>query len=183
VITDIVVRTGGLLHQEEKVVPVELIDETAADKILMHKKAGSLEGFPPFEEMRLISEHGVLGQDAASGVKPPIGSMPGVGTPMAPVSHEQIVTRKEQNIPEGTIAMKVGAKVTSADRKYIGNVDCVIAEPFMDQVTHLQVSKGLLAKESNLIPIQWVLRMGEDKVHLRVSKQSIDESTEIPIAG
>ena len=183
VITDIVVRTGGLLNQEEKVVPVELIDETAADKILLHEKAGDLEGFPPFEERRLISEHGVRGQDAASGVKPPMGSMPVVGAPMAPVPNEQIVTRIEQNIPEGTVAMKVGAKVTSADQKHIGNVDCVVAEPFMDQITHLQVSKGLLMKETSLIPVRWVLRMGEDKVYLRVSKDSIAEVTEPPMAG
>jgi uncharacterized protein YrrD len=184
VITDLVVRTGNLLCQEEKIVPVELIVEPAEDKILLHEEAGELEGFPPLEERHLVGEHGNWDQESPAGNIPPVpAGMPAAGVPVAPVSNEQLVTRLEQNIPEGTVAMKLGAKVASSDDKHIGNVERVLAEPIMGQITHLYVSKGLLVRAASLIPIQWVLRMGEDKVHLRLSKEAIEESNEIPFAG
>jgi len=183
-ITDIVVRTGGLLKPEEKIVSVELIIETAEDKILLHEEAGELEGFPPLEEERVVGEHGVQSQESPPrNISTGFSGFPVVGKPVAPASNEQIVTRLEQNIPEGTVAMKLGAKVTSADEKHIGNVESVLAEPFMAQITHLYVSRGLLIRAANIIPIQWVLRMGEDAIHLRLSKESIEESTETPVAG
>ena len=184
VITDIVVRIGGILRQEERIVPIELIVETAENKILLHEDAGELNGFPPLEEKRLVGEHGRREHGSHSGNMPAgLGGMPVVGTPVAPASNEQIVTRLEQNIPEGTVAMRMGAKVTSADDKHIGNVERVLAEPFMAQITHLYVSSGLLVKSASLIPIDWVLRIGEDAVHLRVSKESVEESADTPIAA
>ena len=85
VIVDLVVRTGGLLNQEEKIVPVELVVETAEDKILLHEDAGELEGFPPLEEMRMISEHGVQTQESLRENIPTTtyGGFPAVGTPVA----------------------------------------------------------------------------------------------------
>jgi uncharacterized protein YrrD len=186
VITDIVVRTGGLMHNEEKVVSVEWIDETAEDKILLHQDAGELDGCPPLEERRLVGEHGYQSRKSASGYMAPVvggDGMPIVGSPMTPFANEQIVTQIEQNIPEGTVAMKLGAKVTSADDEYVGNVEAVLAEPLIGQIAFLQVSKGLLVKDINLIPIEQVLRLGEETVHLRVSKESVEESLEAPIAG
>lgn len=183
-ITDLVVRTGGLLGHEEKIVPIELVVETAEDKILLHEDAGDLEGFPPLEEKRLVSEHGAQGRESSPGrISPVFGALPEVGTPVVRASNPQIVTRLEFNIPEGTIPMKFGAKVTSADAEDMGNVDRVLAEPFMAKITHLYVSKGLLIKEADLIPIEWVLRIGEDMIHLRLNKDAVEETTAPPVAG
>lgn len=184
VIVDLVVRTGGLLSQEEKIVPVELVVETAEDKILLHEDAGELEGFPPLEEMRMVSEHGDQTSESLHENIPTTtyGGFPAVGTPVAaPASKEQVIIRPEQNIPEGTVAMKVGAKVISADDKHIGNVESILAEPFMAQITRIYVSKGLLVKDTNVIPSQWILSMSEDTIHLRRNKAAIEEAEEATI--
>jgi len=184
VITDVVVRAGGLFSQEEKVVPVELIVETAGDKILMHEAAGDLTDFPPFEEDRIVDEKGNKVASSSEGSLPPIViGFPVPASPVMQVPGGKIVTRKEKNIPDGTVAMKEGAAVISADDKQVGKVESVLAEPLMDQITHFVISSGLLAMESKLIPIRWVMRVGEDAIHLRMEKSDVENLVEEPVAG
>jgi uncharacterized protein YrrD len=184
VITNVVVRTGNLIKHEEKVVSLNLVAETADNQILLHEEAGDLEGFPPFEERRLVNEHGSTDNPSPSQSTPSM--MPGfsvMGTPVVispPV--EPIVTRIEQNIPDGNVAMKEGARVISADGKQVGAVERVLADPIEEQVTYLQVSSGLLVKDIKLIPFHWVLSVGEDEVHLRVSRDSVETMSDLPIA-
>jgi sporulation protein YlmC with PRC-barrel domain len=184
VITDVVVRTGSLINREEKVVPLALVVETADDQILLREEAGDLEAFPQFEEERVVNEYGGMNIKSSSTANLPAGvDHLAVGAPLLQTSSEQIVTRLEQNIPEGTVAMKEGARVIAADGKQVGNVERVLAEPQMEQITHLLVSSGWFTKETKLIPVAWVRRMGEDVVHLRVGKDSVRDLAEAPLAG
>jgi uncharacterized protein YrrD len=181
VVTNVVVRTGNLIKHQEKVVPINLVAETADNQILLHEEAGDLKGFPSFEERRLVDEHGGTDNPSPTQNTPPVvaGFM---GTPMISSPVRPIVTRIEQNIPEGTVAMKEGARVISADGKQVGAVERVLADPIEEQVTYLQVSKGLLVKDMKLVPIHWVLSVGEDEVHLRVSRDSVETMNELPVA-
>jgi len=183
VITDVVVRTGTLINHEEKVVPIALVVETADDQILLREEAGDLEAFPQFEEERVVNEHGGMNRSSSPSNLPAGVDHLAVGAPLLRTPNEQIVTRIEQNIPEGTVAMKEGAKVIAADGKQVGNVERVLAEPEMEQITHLLVSSGWFNKGSKLIPVAWVMRMGEDTVHLRVGKDSVENLAETPLAG
>lgn len=173
VLTDIVVRTGTLFNQEEKVVPVGLIDETAEAQIVLREEAGMLEGCPPFKESHLVSEH--PGPTSSTQNKPQVMTeFPMFGTPLEPSQNEQVITRIEQNIPDGTVAMKEGAQVVTAEGKNVGSVERILVDPAVDQITHLLVSKGFIVKDTKLIPIQWVMILGENEVHLRVKKDSVD---------
>lgn len=183
-LTDIVVRTGSMLNHEEKVVPVELISETTEEQIVLSKGAEDLKAFPPFEEERIVNERGGVSQPSLGGSSLPMpGGYPGVNMPVAEAEKERIVTRMEQNIPEGTVAMKHGAKVIAADGKSVGSVEKVLADTELVLVTHLLVARGLLTKEAKLIPVKWVMTVGEDQVHLRVSRNSVDDLSDIPLAG
>ena len=174
VLTDIVVRTGTLLNREEKVVPIGMVDETAESQIVLREEAGDLENFPLFEERHLVDEN-VDSALSVDDTPPMFVGYPYLGTTsVTPLSDERIVTRVEQNIPDGTIAMKEGAMVITSEGNHVGNVERVLVDPSVDQVTHLFISKGLLSKETKLIPMQWVLTLGEDKVHLRVRKDSVE---------
>ena len=178
VLTDIVVRKGSVLDVEEKVVPIELVAETAPGQIVLRDTAGMLEGFPSFEERHLVDA-----DNAQSSAEPPaVVGYPSLGVPMT-VVRKEAATRMEQNIPDGTVAMKEGAKVISAEGKHVGSVECVVADSEVDQVTHLIVASGMLTKEKRLIPMKWVMSMGEDEVHLRVNKASVEEEADIPIAA
>lgn len=183
VITNVVVRTGNLLKHEEKVIPIELIAETADHQILLREEAGDLEGFPVFEERRLVDEYGGMNRHGSSGsTTPVVNGFSVMGTPMVSAHDGRMTTHIEQNIPEGTVAMKEGAKVVSADGKLVGVVERVLADPTAEQITNLLVSKGLLVRNAKLIPIQWVMSMGEAEVRLRVSRESVEDLNDLPIA-
>jgi uncharacterized protein YrrD len=179
VLTDIVVRKGGLMDPEEKVVPIGLVAETAQGQIVLRDTAGTLDGFPPFEERRLIDADN---SQPTAEVPPTVIGYPNMGAPVVAVPTEA-ATRIEQNIPDGTVAMKEGAKVISVEGKQVGNVECVLADPEVDQVTHLIVASGIFTKEKRIIPMKWVMSVGEDEVRLRVNKASVEEEADVPIAA
>lgn len=183
VLTNIVVRTGNLLKHDEKVVPIELIAETADHQILLREEAGDLEGFPPFEERRLVDEYGKRNKPASSSSVPPIVNGYSVmSTPMMSVPDGRVITRIEQNIPAGTVAMKEGAKVVSADGKHVGVVERVLADPVAERITGLLVSRGLLVRDVKLVPIRWVMSVGEEEVRLRVGRDSVEDLGDLPVA-
>jgi uncharacterized protein YrrD len=88
----------------------------------------------------------------------------------------------EQNIPQGTVALKEGAKVITVEGKHVGNVEQVLAELPDERATHLLVSMGMF-KEAKMIPIDWVQMISQDEVRLRVRKESFEELVDTPVAG
>jgi len=174
VITDIVVQGGGLFNKEYRVVPIDQIAETTENQILLSSDAARWESFPLFEESRIVSDSESQSTSSTGGTSVIYG-VPGVGPAMVTGSEEQFTTSLEQNIPEGTVAMKEGAKVFTADDKPVGNVDRVLADPATEQATHLIVTQGLLVKEKKLIPMKWVMMLGENTVHLQVTEDDLKE--------
>lgn len=173
-ITDVVVRTGTLFNKEDKVVPVGYIVETAENQIVLNREAGDLKSFPPFEERHLVDADGDMDRKPRD-VPQVIYGSPGLGPMIVPAPGQKLITQVEQNIPNGTVAVKEGAKVITADGKHVGNVERVLADASVDQVTNLEISKGLFTKEKRLIPMKWVMSMGEDVIRLRVNEESIDD--------
>jgi uncharacterized protein YrrD len=174
VVTDIVIQTGALFNKEYRVVPIDLVAETSEDQIRLRNEAEGLESFPPFEERKIVSENDEHPGSTAS-APPVVYGVPGMGPAVIPGPAEQLVTKMEQNIPEGTVALKEGAKVFTADDKHIGNVDRVLVDPSVNQATHLIITQGLLVKERKLLPMKWVTMLGEDSVHLGVTEAEINE--------
>lgn len=182
-ITNIVVHTGGLLDNAQKVVPIDLVAETTEDKITLREAAEDLGSFPPFEEERVVDKKAGLDLPPTSGsTTPELIGYPEPDIPFVPDPGEQYVTQTGRNIPEGTVALKEGAKVISADEKDVGRVERVLADPEMQQVTHLLISRGMFPKETKLIPMEWVTTMTDDEVYLRVAEYSVAELADTSIA-
>jgi uncharacterized protein YrrD len=174
--THIVVRKG-LIFTEDKVVPINLIASVKGDRVTLREDAGDLEALPKFEERHHVpldeEERSRIGN---AGINvPPYYLYPPYGIPSyLPLRPIEVV----QNIPQGTIALKEGAEVTSADGEYVGKVEEVLTSAQVDQVTHFVVSQGLLTKTRKLIPSTWVSRLEEDKVHLEVNSRLLGELPE-----
>ena len=181
VITDIVVKTGALFNKEDKVVPVGLVAETTEDQILLRNEAGELNAFPVFEERRIVPGKEDIDKTLSSENVPQMVNygFPEVGPAYIQPPSAKIVTQIEQNIPEGTVAMKEGAKVITSEGKHVGYVERVLADSSVDQVTHLLVSTGRFTKDAKLVPIEWVMAVGEDEIHLRVNKDSVEELADV----
>lgn len=172
-VTHVVVRKGSLFKKEDKLIPIGMVAETVKDQVLLSPDAGDAERLPLFEETQFVSES--RGSEAPA-VQPTImpgggaGSVAVVSDPVKPV-----VTETVQNIPRGTVAMKEGARVVTAEGQEVGKVEQVRAGPETDRMTDLLVSSGgMFTREEALIPADLVKSIDEDEVRLHVNKASLE---------
>jgi hypothetical protein len=106
---------------------------------------------------------------------PPVSfqiQMPRAGLISEAVPDQVSIT--ETSLPEGRIAISEGARVVSADDKYIGNVEQVITNAESNTVTPFVVGKGLLLKEHKLVPESWITGVDDEKVRLSVEARLFD---------
>jgi len=184
-VTDIVIQTGTMFNKKEKVIPVDLIEKTNQDQIVLRGQAKDLKDMPSFEEEHLVETDK---KDLNLPLTPEFTTATLYGyalaAPLPPQdSDEKYVTEKEQNIPEGAVAMKEGAKIISAEGEHVGDLERVLAESPTEQVTHLLISYGIVTKEKKLIPVTWVKVFDENEILLRVPKKSIEELAGISTTG
>lgn len=183
VVTGLVVRTGTFLGRKEKVVSMDMVVEATGHLVVLRDDKSALDKLPPFEEKQLVFDIETGRPRSSAQLPPVIYGYPG-GAPLdLPKNAENLVTWTVQNIPEGTVAMKEGARVIADEGRHIGIVESVLADPVADQITHFRISSGLLSKETKLIPIQWVKTVGEDEVRLKVKKDLLEETDDIASLG
>lgn len=186
-VTHVVVRKGFLLP-EDKVVPVEMLVSASEDEVQLRSDVEDLDGLPPFEE-----RHYIPWQDEVAGEPyPPGGARPYAWYPPAGTAwwgypgyagyagYAPYVTPSyvEQNIPEGTVALKDGARVISADGEHVGDIERTFVDSGSNRMTHFVISEGLIFKTKKLVPTAWVRDVSEDEVHLSVHSRTLDRLEE-----
>jgi len=115
-VTDIVIRTGTLFKKIDKIVPVGFIAEATEYQIVLSCEADELDSLPPLEERYLVDV-----EQKSINAPPVIHGTPGFYGPVIVWSpEEKFLTQTNQNIPNGTVAMKEGARVITADGKHVG---------------------------------------------------------------
>jgi uncharacterized protein YrrD len=180
-VTDIVVRKG-LLFTEDKVVPLNLVSRSDKDQVILHQDAGDLQALPLFEETHYLPVNAAARAGYPSDYAAPLYWYPPLGmgwwgAPGALVEPPQVVT-SGQNIREGTVALKEGARVMSADGEHVGDVERILTDVATDRVTHLLIARGLLVKEKKLVPMHWVNSIEEDEVLLGVNADILEDLRE-----
>lgn len=168
-VTDLVVDRG--LFGTEKVIPVGLVDTEKEDKITLRKTNQGVDAFLDYETTHYvpIDQIGNPYKDIATYYwYPPANFERPTGGGMIPGAFPDYVLREDPSIPEGRIAITEGAQVISADGKHIGNVEQVVTNAANNNVTHFVVGKGFLLKEHKLVPVFWVTKMDDHKIHLSV---------------
>jgi uncharacterized protein YrrD len=180
-ITHLVVKKGLLLTRD-KVVPVDQVDTTTNDQVLLKKNADKVEEFPDFEETEHIPVGGLedFGQRESEQARRVIWYHTRTGVPWwrpdpYPGHRKPLFTKKaERNIPEGSVSLEEGAKVVDAKGASVGQVEDVYAEPVEHRLTHVLVSTGTFSKKKKLIPTVWVKDIFEESVRLSVDKKVIE---------
>lgn len=187
-VTHLVVRKGGLLSKD-KVVPLDWVQRTNADEVILNVKREAIENAPDFletyytplsrAEMERSQERmeRELETEPIESVYwyPPMGATPVDYPHMFPASvmFPYEVEEKEQ-IPQGTVALKEGAKVISKDGKEVGKVEKVLTEDEKERVTGLLITKGVFNREKKMIPANWIGRIKEDGVELTVASDFVE---------
>jgi uncharacterized protein YrrD len=174
-VTDVVVSRG--LFDNEKVIPVGLVDLEKEGRIVLRETNQGVDDFLDYETTHYVP----IGQvdDPAETIEmyywyPPAGFQLPTGRGPLPGVVPDHVLRTETSIPEGRIAIAQGAQVISVDEKHIGNVEQVVADSESNNVTHFVVGKGFLLKEHKLVPAFWVIKVDEDKIYLSVDARVFD---------
>lgn len=180
-VTGIVVKKG-MFFSEDKVVPISLVGTVTDDsRIDLRPGAGDLEQLPNFTETEYVPSglHPAPNADYRTVFwYPRIGFSPWQA-PVGPVQGvPEYLPATSRNIPEGTVALKTGAKVVSRDDETVGDVEEVLTEPEADRATHIVISEGLLLKDKKLIPTHWISTVLEDRVLLGVDAQLIESLPE-----
>jgi uncharacterized protein YrrD len=178
-VSHIVVRKGFFLP-DDKVVPMSLMMAGPEDRIVLRINSDKLGQLPEFEETHYIAlNEEELGRADKAG---PIGiALPALywyppyrGTLLVDYPEPPYIAETRTNIPEGTIAVKAGAKVITRDDKDVGNVEQVLTNLQADRVTHCLISKGLVMKEKRLIPVGWIDSWSEDELRLAVGSNTVE---------
>ncbi len=189
-VSDVIIRQGWLFS-EDKVLPVNLIDQATDDRVTLRKTEANLQKLPTFEETYYVpaSEDDYAEEEDDIPVTPmpyaePLYGYPPVGTAWwgfgsymgyPPVDgHPDLQQRVQQNIPEGDVAVREGARVLSLEGDHVGKVEDVFIDEATRRATHLVISKGVLFKERKLIPTNWVKDAGEEEVMLTVNTHVVD---------
>ena len=185
-VIDLVVRQGWLLS-EDKVVPIGLVETATEDRVTLYEAEHNLPTLPKFEETYCIpvdelerqGKRVTSTEDYAASMYgyPPIGvawwaHRTTAGYPAVALGPEY-TERVQENIPEGSVAVKAGARVLSLEGDHIGNVEDVFIDAATHRATHVVISQGLVFKERKLIPTNWIKRAGEDDLTLTVNRETV----------
>jgi uncharacterized protein YrrD len=184
-VTHIVVRMKGLLHRDEKLLPIDQVVQANDDRLSLNDTAGELDGLPLYEE----KQYNPVDEGPGMLTTPPITSAPlsGVPQPAPPLivtpgsdrydltsGRDKFETTTDQNIPTDTQVLKLGAKISSVEGEQLGTLETIVAAKTADHpVTHLVVIYGLLAAERKLVPVDWIGRIDPEDIHLGAAAGSL----------
>lgn len=195
-VTHLIVQKGWLFRSD-KVVPVHLVAEADKDRIVLTADAGQPDNLPDFtqEHYVQVADEQWIAPPATGGSFAPM--LPGAGPapivlwyptvaagttaapgpsvatelgagPAAAAAATARQVEIERNIPEDTVPLKEGARVIAADGQHIGNVERIFTDSQTQEATHILVSQGMFLKDHKVIPMAWVLDVGENEVRLAV---------------
>jgi len=164
-ITHLVIQKGHLFTQD-RLVPISSVYSADENHIVLQQAAHDLMQLPEFEHTQRVMSESSTPAPSAVGFSP-TGAVPATASP-------HYIEEKILNIPDGTIALKQGAKVIAGDGHHFGNVERVITPSAENRVTHFVIVKGLLMKSRKLIAMDLVSEMLDDEIHLTVDSDFLD---------
>ncbi|MDZ4763434.1 MAG: PRC-barrel domain-containing protein [Chloroflexota bacterium] len=179
-VTALVIERGFLVR-EEKVLPLDWIDRIDADgAVMLHEDKRAFNDLPAFEQTFYVPRtndvpddvyyyYGNPGYLGNTGYAPVYGAFPAVIDPLP-----NRVEKTVENIPEDTVALEIGAEVTSRDDQHVGKLEEIITNSGTHQSTHFLISKGLFFQTRKLVPTDWIERVESKHVFLSVDAKLLE---------
>jgi len=184
-VSHVIIREGRLFH-EDKIVPISAVADASADRVTLNRGEHDLMKLAKFEDSYYVPARAedFRGGDYAPAMGrpamplygyPPVGATWWSAGVETDVGDPKYTKQIQENIPEGMIAVKEGARVISVEGEHVGNVEDIFTDAATNHVTHLIISQGLVFKERKLIPSNWIKLPGEDDVILTVKTATVHE--------
>ena len=171
VVTHVVVQESKTPHKQ-RLVPIDMIDASLADKILLKCDDTELQDLPPFVEIEYIQ----------ASVPRYIQAFDMYYMEPVVVPEKKIATGKHYHVPGNELAVRRGTSVYSADGDIVGKVDEFLVDQHDGQVTHLILREGhLWGQKDVIIPIEEIDKFKESRLRLKLNKEEIGKLPAIPV--
>jgi sporulation protein YlmC with PRC-barrel domain len=168
-ITHIVVKEKQP-SRAERMVPVILIEHTAAEVIVLDCTLQEFSALEPFNQTDFV--YGDLPHHATD---PSLTLL----WPYA-VPAKRIVDERSRPIPPGELAVRRGARVEATDGR-VGKVDEFLVDPDSGYITHLCLREShLRGPKVVCIPVSGIVEIKEKVVYLNVDKAAIAAMPSVP---
>jgi uncharacterized membrane protein len=156
----------------EYVVPVDQVEGTTNDQIKLKCTRKELNAMEPFECEQYVRNK-----------LPKYLTMQGAYPVdlMIETAVDYDVPVKISNVPPGEMAVKRGAQVVATDG-LVGQVDELLINSNNQQITHLvMLQRNLLEYREITIPFSQIDRVYDNKVYLKLDRQTVDQLPTTPI--
>jgi uncharacterized protein YrrD len=161
--THVVVELAVWPH-DERLVPIDLVTESALDHICLNCSKGELTEMDTFIETEFIQ----------SEVNEYL-THPFVVVWPYHYSEPRRISVEHERIPIGELAVRRGARVEATDG-YAGHVDGFLVDEKSEHFTHLVLREGhLWGKKDIAVPVSDIVSIEEDKVLLNLDKDSLEK--------
>ena len=155
----------------ERLVPIVLVTETAAEVILLDCTLEEFAALEPFNQTEFV--YGDLPHHATD---PSLTLL----WPYA-VPAKRIVDEKIRPIPPGELAVRRGTPVRATDGQ-VGRVEEFVVDPDTGYITHLCLREGRLRGDRELcVPVADIDHIQEKVVYLKVDKETIASLPSFPV--
>lgn len=154
----------------DRLVPVILISQTAAQAILLNCTLKEFATLEPFNQTEFV--YGDLPHHATD---PNLTLLWPYAVPV-----KRIVDEKIRPIPPGDLAVRRGARIQATDGR-VGQIDQFLVDPETSYITHLCVQEGRRRTDIGIcIPVSEIAEIKENVVFLKVDKKTVASMTSIP---
>ena len=171
VVTHVVVQESKT-PRTQRLVPIDMIDASVAEKILLKCDDKTLQDLTPFVEMEYIQASVPRYMQAFD-----MYYMEPVVVP-----EKKMAAGKHYHVPVNELAVKRGTSVYSADGDIVGKVDEFLVDQDDGQVTHLILREGhLWGQKDVIIPVEEIDKFKESRLRLKLNKEAIGALPAIPV--
>jgi sporulation protein YlmC with PRC-barrel domain len=154
----------------ERLVPVILVSQTAAQVILLNCTLQEFSALEPFNQTDFV--YGDLPHHATD---PNLTLLWPYAVPV-----KRIVDEKIRPIPPGDLAVHRGARVQATDGR-VGQIDEFLVDPDSGYITHLCLREGRRrGDKAACIPVSEIAEIKEKVVYLKVDKKTVGSMACVP---
>ena len=180
----LVIRKGFLLTTD-KVIPMDLFN-LEGERITLSRDAKDFDFYPDYNDSEFI---GIVQKEFPEQTiesvywYPPVSAWDPRTLMKYPQPARMYVRRRNNVIPENSVALDDGATVVSSDNEEIGNIERIILDPKEERATHIVVGSGLLTKEYRLVPTFWIKDATDEKVYLTIDSKFFEKLPEYELVS
>ena len=155
----------------ERLVPAQLVANTAAEVVLLNCTLEEFANLEPFNQTEFVYT------DLPHHARDP--SLTLLWPYVVPT--KRVVDQRIRAIPPGDLAVRRGAQVRATDGR-VGTVDEFVVDPDSGHITHLGMREGHVWGDRYVcIPVAEIDHIEERVVHLKIDRNAIAALPSIPV--